>query len=65
MKIKVVKVKAKDLKAGDLFSTANQTYWDQVNENLLETVGEKVYVRTIQECPKNQENEDIYKLEVV
>ena len=48
MKIIVTPVKAKDLEPGDLFSTANQEYWDLVCQPLPIglPVGEKVYIRT-------------------
>ena len=44
MKIIATKIKGKDLKAGDLFSTASQLYWDNYNNN--HSIGEKVYIRT-------------------
>lgn len=68
MKIIATLIKGKDLKAGDLFSTAGQDYWDVV-ENLRETdplrIGEKVYIRTDTPCPDGQENEEIYKILII
>jgi len=60
MKIKAIKVEASELKAGDLFSTANQTYWDNIKANL--SIGEKVYIRTETPCPQDQEDDEIYKV---
>lgn len=57
MKIVATTIKAKDLKVGDLFSTASQLYWKHVKNN--ESLGEKVYIRTNKKCPKNQENEEV------
>ena len=62
MKITATKIKGKDLKAGDLFSTANQTYWNNHKNN--RSIGEKVYIRTEEPCPAGQENEEIYKIEI-
>ena len=62
MKIKATKIKAKKLKAGDLFSTADKLYWDNHHNNL--SIAEKVYIRTNEPCPKDQENEEIYKIEI-
>ena len=56
------KVKGKDLKAGELFSTANQSYWDSGVNKL--SVGEKVYIRTNCPCPKNEENEEINRITI-
>lgn len=44
MKIIVEEVTARDLKPGDLFSTAPQSYWDTVPR--LGSIGERVYIRT-------------------
>ena len=44
MKIKCERVSARELKPGDLFSTAGQPYWDTIDTRL--SVGEKVYIRT-------------------
>lgn len=63
MKIKATKVNGEDLKAGDLFSTANQLYWDYYKDN--ESIGEKVYIRTEKSCPKGQEKEKVFKIEIL
>ena len=60
MKIKATKIKGKDLKAGDLFSTADQLYWDNIESKM--SIGEKVYIRTNTPCPKDQANEEIFKI---
>ncbi len=44
MKIEATKIKAKELVAGDLFSTADQEYWNGQEDN--KSLGEKVYIRT-------------------
>jgi hypothetical protein len=61
MKIIATKVKAKELKAGELFSTADQSYWD--NRDKL-NVGERVYIRTEGLTPKSQEDDEVYRIEI-
>ena len=56
MKITVREVKGKDLKPGDLFSTAGELYWKAVERNDKRSIGEKVYIRTDETCPEDQEN---------
>lgn len=43
MRIIAAPVKGTDLKPGDLFSTADQFYWDN---HVPPSIGEKVYIRT-------------------
>lgn len=62
MKVIATEVKCKELKEGDLFSTASQLYWDNAPNNL--SVGEKVYVRTAQTCPDDQAEETIYRITI-
>ena len=62
MKIKATKIFGKDLKAGDLFFTADQSYWSNIKNN--QSIGEKVYIRTEELCPKDQEEEEIYKITI-
>lgn len=62
MKIIATKVKGRDLRPGVLFSTAPQSYWD--HRDAL-AIGEKVYIRTDAPCPKDQEDEDIYRITVI
>jgi hypothetical protein len=64
MKIIATKIKAENLNSGDLFSTEGQEYWDTVNNNEHHSIGEKVYIRTIEACPEPQKNEDIYRLTI-
>ena len=64
LRIEATKVKGKELNEGDLFSTAPQLYWDGVNRNDSHSIGEKVYIRTLEKCPENQAEEDIYRLTV-
>ena len=67
MNIIATKVKGKDLKAGDLFSTVGQVYWD-ASAKAVRTdpsrIGEKVYIRTNSPCPKDQENVKIHRIEI-
>lgn len=66
MKIMATKIKCVDLVAGDLFSTADQSYWDEVNENKSGSIGEKVYIRTIQPCNKYQDpKEEVNKIYII
>lgn len=62
MDIKAIEVLCRDLQPGDLFSTADQFYWDSRNK---EAVGEKVYIRTDYPCPKFQEEQKIFKIEII
>jgi hypothetical protein len=64
LNIKANKIKCKELNEGDLFSTADQDYWNKVNNNEHKSLGEKVYIRTIEPCPTDQEEEDIYRLSI-
>lgn len=61
MKIKANLIKCKDLKAGDLFSTAGQDWWDSPSET---AVGQKVYIRTAVPCPVEQAEESIYLITI-
>ena len=62
MKYKAVKIKGGDLKPGDLFSNIGQLYWNVENINAHHSIGEKVYIRTEEPCPKDQEDEEIFKI---
>ncbi len=61
MKIKATLVKAKELKSGELFSTASQAHWDNIDPL---SIGEKVYIRTDAPTPKEEEEEDICRIEI-
>lgn len=61
MKILAKPVKGKDLKPGDLFSTANQLYWDNRNP---ESIGEKVFIRTDTPLTPEQAQEEICRIEI-
>lgn len=45
--IKAESCTGRDLKPGDLFSTAGPNYWDQFGKR--DSLGERVYIRTEQE----------------
>jgi len=64
VKIVAIKVKAGDLKPGDLFSTGGQNYWDGVMQDTEDVVGERVYIRTTVPCPEDQVDEDIYRVTI-
>ena len=59
MKITAEAIKGKNLNPGDLFSTADQLYWDNYSPY---SIGEKVYIRTEATLPPSQEDEDVYKI---
>ena len=61
MKIIATQVKGKDLKSGELFSAADQFYWDNRPRN---AIGEKVYIRTDAPCSKSQEDELIHRITI-
>ena len=54
MKITVKEIKSQDLKPGDLFSAAGELYWKAVERNDKRSIGEKVYIRTDEACPEDQ-----------
>lgn len=62
MKIIATLVKGKDLKSGELFSTANQFYWD--NRDPL-SIGEKVYIKTDTPLSPTQQEEEIYRISIL
>ena len=61
MKITATQIKAKELKPGDLFSTAGQEYWDKMSFGSL---GEKVYIRTNTPTPIDQAEDEIYLITI-
>lgn len=62
MRILTKKVKAKQLKPGDLFSTINAKSYRELAKNA--GVGIAVYIRTEQKCLPHEENETMYKVEI-
>lgn len=58
MNIRALPSKAKHLRPGDLFSTADQSYWDGHAER--KSIGERVYIRTEEPCPDDQAEERVY-----
>lgn len=60
MTILATPIKAGDLKPGDLFSNVGALYWNQVNTNLMQSIGEKVYIRTIEPCPEDQKDDEVH-----
>jgi hypothetical protein len=63
-KLKAEKVKASELKMGDLFSNVGQTYWDEALKGADGCVGEKLYVRTASVTPNNQKDKEVYKITI-
>lgn len=61
MRILAEPVKGRDLRAGDLFSTASQLYWDNRDDK---SIGEKVYIRTDTPLTIEQGAEDIYRITI-
>jgi hypothetical protein len=61
MRIIATKITSKELEPGDLFSTANQFYWDHHDP---ESVGERVYIRTEAPCPPDQVDVPIFRITV-
>ena len=57
-------MRAKDLKAGDLFTTAPQAYWDHVKDNDLRSIGQEVQIRSENPCTKVLEKVRIYKVTI-
>ena len=55
MRVKAELVEGKDLKPGELFSSAGQSYWDSRDKR---SIGEKVYIRT--DTPLSPVQEEIY-----
>jgi len=64
MRIKAEMVKTRELKAGDLFSTASDIYWEITRMN-NHSLGERVYIRTDEPTPIDQANEDIYRITII
>ena len=63
MRVKAEKVTGRDLKPGDLFSTAGQDYWDiAMNQG---SVGERLYVRTKIDADRfDDADEPIYRITI-
>lgn len=62
MRITATKCKGKDLKVGELFSTADQLYWDGRDKM---SIGERVYIRTeAPTTPGSGPNDDIFRITI-
>lgn len=61
LKIKATRIKGKDLKPGDLFSTAGPFYWSRRDPM---AIGEKVYIRTDASFGQDQEEQIVFKIEI-
>jgi len=62
MKIIATKILSKDLKPGDLFSTVDQAYWNNIKGS--RSIGKKIYIRTEEPCPSDQLDVEIYKIRI-
>jgi hypothetical protein len=62
VKITATQVKGSELKPGDLFSTASQSYWDHFSNR--QSIGESVYIRT--ETPHDADDADtiVYRITI-
>ena len=63
MKVTATKIKAAELKPGDLFSIADQQCWDNWIKDEF-AVGLKVYLRTDAMCPIDQREDEIFLIEI-
>ena len=63
MRIIATPVKAGDLKPGDLFSAADQHYFDSALRREY-SHGEKVYVRTNTQSTECQGDDDVYRISI-
>lgn len=61
MKLTATPILGKDLKPGDLFSTAGQYYWDHPAPD---SIGERVYIRTESPIPLHQEEVEVHRITV-
>ncbi len=61
MKINLIKIQCKNLKAGDLFTNIDPKVWDYMRRD-QNVVGYKVYIRTEHECtsPDYDPNDEVY-----
>jgi len=59
MRFVATEVYCKDLKSGDLFSSAGPSYWERPSDG---SIGERVYVRTEVPCPPDQTEEKIFRI---
>lgn len=63
LRFRCEKVKGRDLKPGDLFSTHGDSYWNKNRDP--EAIGEKVYIRT--EAPASfagDADTDVYRITI-
>jgi hypothetical protein len=65
MRVIATPVIAKDLKPGELFSTAGPAWWGQIDADAL-CVGQRVYIRTNAAAENASDaNEEVYRLTIV
>jgi hypothetical protein len=64
IEIRATRCKGKDLKPGDLFSTAGPEYWADFKSK--QSIGERVYIRThAPATPETGPEADVYRIEIV
>lgn len=61
MRILAHQLSGKDLQTGDLFSMADQYYWDNYD---LSSIGQRVYIRTSAPCPPDQLETVVYRIAI-
>jgi len=64
MRIKATRVRAEELKPGDLFSIAGPEWWDHHDELAPGAIGQKVYIRTEAPCPLDQKDDEVYRITI-
>lgn len=62
MKVITTKVKAKELKEGELFTNSLQFDWDNIQDK--KAIGKSVWIRTKVVCPPKEENVELLKIEI-
>ena len=64
MRINAIPDKARNIKPGDLFSTAGPVYWRLMDNK--PSIGEKVYIRTNTPADAADDaDEEVYKIEII
>lgn len=61
MKIVAEETTCDQVKPGELFSTAGQSYWSHYDPN---SIGQKLYVRTEAPCPQSEQGNIIYRITI-
>jgi hypothetical protein len=63
IRINAVPVLGRDLRPGELFSTAGPEYWDGFP--IFQSIGERVYIRTASPADEAPDaDEEVYRIEI-